>query len=244
LHEINSFSIYLQKSFGETSVIFWHKVIVALELPLKGQHQLMTDVLDYAPIAAAAFAIPQFLPQIRRLQATRDTAGVSWSWAALVTLNNAAWIGYFALYRYWTALVPASSVTLLAGTLTMMLTGRSPVKPRQAAMIGACAAALAAAYAIAGRDGLGTLLTMASIVQVMPSIWTAYRTTRPTGISAGTWTLILGELSCFLAFGLHESDPRLIILGASGVIASTLMLARIYRAGSWACAGSGRSAAR
>ncbi len=71
----------------------------------------MIDVLDYAPIAATTFAVPQFLPQILKLRATHDAVGVSWSWATLTSLNNAAWIAYFALARYWTALVPSSSAT-------------------------------------------------------------------------------------------------------------------------------------
>jgi hypothetical protein len=66
----------------------------------------MSSVLSYAPIAAAGFGIPQFLPQMLKLRATRDAAGVSWSWAALTTVNNAAWIAYFALSHDWTALVP------------------------------------------------------------------------------------------------------------------------------------------
>jgi uncharacterized protein with PQ loop repeat len=81
----------------------------------------MGDLLDYAPIAAAAFAIPQFLPQLLKLRATNDTAGVSWSWATLTGVNNAAWFLYFALASYWTALVPAASATLLASTLAIML---------------------------------------------------------------------------------------------------------------------------
>ena len=39
--------------------------------------------------------------------------------------------------------------------------------------------------------------------------------------------LILGELACFLAYGLHQRDPRLIILGSTGVTASMLMLIRV-----------------
>ena len=41
--------------------------------------------------------------------------------------------------------------------------------------------------------------------------------------------LILGELTCWLTFGLYTADPRLITLGISGIIVSTLMLARIHR---------------
>ena len=187
----------------------------------------MTDVLGYAPIAATVFAIPQFLPQARKLSATRDTAGLSWSWAVLTSVNNAAWIAYFALARDWTALIPSTSVTLMAGALAVMLTRRGQARPRPAALIGAWSVLLAAAGAVGGVVGLGTLLTAGFIVQVFPSIWTAYRTAQPTGVSAGTWTLILAELACWLAFGLHVSDPRLITLGAFGVAASVLMLARV-----------------
>jgi hypothetical protein len=83
--------------------------------------------------------------------------------------------------------------------------------------------------AVAGRTGLGTLLTVAFIVQVTPSIWSAYRTARPTGISQGTWLLIFGELSCWTSFGVHRADSRLMVLGVTGVTASLLMLARIRR---------------
>ena len=79
------------------------------------------------------------------------------------------------------------------------------------------------------RRAGGALLTAAFLLQVTPSVWTAYRTARPTGISSGTWLLILGELTCWMIFGLHAADPRLITLGASGIIASILMLARIHR---------------
>jgi uncharacterized protein with PQ loop repeat len=189
----------------------------------------MIDALDYAPIVATAFAVPQFLPQILKLRATRDTAGVSWSWATLTCLNNAAWIAYFALEHYWTALIPSSSATVLAGTLAVLLSVRGQARLRPAILIGTWATMLAAAYLILGRTGLGAMLTAAFVVQVTPSIWTAYRTEHPTGISAGTWLLILGELSCWLTFGLHESDPRLVTLGLTGVTASALMLARIHR---------------
>jgi hypothetical protein len=189
----------------------------------------MGELLDALPIAAAAFAIPQLLPQLRKLRATDDTAGVSWPWATLTSVNNAAWIAYFALSAYWAALVPASSATLLAGALAAMLACCGQAKARPAVLIGAWAALLAAAFAVAGRSGLGTLLTAAFVVLVTPSVWTAYRTARPTGISRGTWLLILGELSCWTVFGVHKSDPRLMILGLTGVTASLLMLARIRR---------------
>jgi uncharacterized protein with PQ loop repeat len=189
----------------------------------------MFDALDYIPIAATVFAVPQFVPQIVKFRATGDTAGVSWSWATLTSINNAAWIAYFALEHYWTALVPSSSATFLAGTLAVLLSLRGQARLRPVILISTWAMMLVTAYLLLGRAGLGALLTVAFAVQVAPSILTAYRTANPTGIASGTWLLILGELSCWLIFGLHESDPRLITLGLTGVTASTLMLARIRR---------------
>jgi hypothetical protein len=55
------------------------------------------------------------------LRRTGQTAGVSWSWAALTSINNAAWAACFALSGFWTALVPATSATVLAGTLEVRL---------------------------------------------------------------------------------------------------------------------------
>jgi uncharacterized protein with PQ loop repeat len=189
----------------------------------------MASPLDYAPLAATVFAVPQFLPQIHKLRTTDDSAGVSWSWAMLTSVNNAAWLAYFALSGYWIALVPSSSATVLAAALATMLTVRVRARMRPAALILAWTGLLAVGYAIAGRTGLGALLTAAFLLQVTPSIWTAYRTDHPSGVSAGTWLLILGELSCWASFGIHKSDPRLIILGLSGITASALMLGRLHR---------------
>lgn len=165
----------------------------------------MGDLLDYLPIAAAAFAIPQFLPQLRKLRATNDTAGVSWSWATLTSVNNAAWFAYFAASAYWAALVPATSATLLAGMLAIMLAQRGQARARPAVLISGWVTLLVAGFAVAGRAGLGTLLTVAFILQVTPSLWTAYRSAHLSGVAAGTWLLILGELSCWTI--LASSSP-------------------------------------
>ena len=140
----------------------------------------MSSVLSFAPIAAAGFGVPQFLPQMRKLRATRDATGVSWSWAALTTVNNAAWIAYFALSHDWSALVPSCSVTLLAGALTAMLgarqVGRRALWPcsargrRASRPSGGSAGGWPwdAAYRRVRRAGRAV-------------VWTAYRTARPSG---------------------------------------------------------------
>ena len=188
-------------------------------------------MLDFLPIAAAFFGIPQYLPQILKLRSTGDTAGVSWAWATLTCINNAAWFGYFMASGYWTASLPSTAASVLAGTVSVMLVRRGALNRSAIGWIATWAGLLVIAAMIGGRIGLGTLLAAASIVQVTPSLWTAYRTPHPTGISQGTWALVFGELSCWFVFGLWKTDGRLITLGATGVVASLLMLARVQRAG-------------
>ena len=179
------------------------------------------------PLIAALFAVPQFLPQLARLRRTGDAAGVSWAWAALTSVNNAAWTAYFALSRLWTALAPSISATLLAGILAVWLVRRGELARRAALGITGWAALLAVAGGVFGRAVLGTALTALFIVQTAPSVWKAYRSERVSGISAGTWLLILGELLCWGIYGTDEMDPRLMVLGWAGVAISLLILARV-----------------
>jgi uncharacterized protein with PQ loop repeat len=187
-------------------------------------------MLDFLPIAAAAFGIPQYLPQILKLRRTGDTAGVSWSWATLTSINNAAWFCYFMASGYWTASLPSTAAALLAGTLSVLLIRRGAANGLAIGWIAIWAALLVTAAVLGGRIGLGTLLAAASIIQVTPSLWTAYRTAHPTGISPATWALVFGELSCWFVFGLWKTDARLLTLGATGIIASLLMLTRVRQA--------------
>ena len=187
------------------------------------------DLLGWLPLAAAVFAIPQFLPQLVAVWRTGDITGVSWSWAALTSISNSAWIVYFAASSLWTALVPAIAATVLAGILAVLIARHAPVKRSAAAIAGGWTALLTLTWFVGGPIGLGTALTASFVLQVAPSVWAAYRTSRPTGISRGTWLLILGELFCWGVFGWHIADPRLTVLGWTGVVASLLVLARIPR---------------
>jgi hypothetical protein len=177
------------------------------------------------PVLAAGFAVPQFVPQILKLRRTNDIAGLSAPWAVLTGINNAAWFGYFAASRYWFALIPSASTTLLGACLGIMLNRRRMMTLLSWVMIGAWTVVLGVAASI-DRRLLGASLTGAFVVQVIPAVTAAYRTRHPTGIARGTWLLILAELSCWTVFGAAERDGPLIVLGTTGVISALLMLNR------------------
>ncbi len=180
------------------------------------------------PLVAAVLAVPQFLPQLVRVRRAGTMAGVSWSWAALTSENNAAWLGYFALSGFWTALVPAISATAASGLLAVELARRGRGIPKRPMVLTSVWAVVLLTAGVAfGRAGLGSALAVACLLQVTPSVWTVYRSRDTAGVSRGTWLLIFSELLCWGMFGIHEADPRLIVLGATGVIASGLVLARV-----------------
>lgn len=179
------------------------------------------------PLGAAVFAVPQFVPQLVRVRRLGAPAGVSWTWAAMTCVNNAAWIAYFTLSHLYSALVPATAAVVFAGLLAARIAGLQGGPRGPALAVTGWALGLAAAGVGYGRIGLGTALAAAFFLQVIPSVWTAYRTDDVSGISVGTWLLILGELTCFGLFGMVESDPRLMMLGGTGVLASILMLSRV-----------------
>jgi uncharacterized protein with PQ loop repeat len=198
----------------------------------------MSAITAVLPVLAAGFAIPQFIPQLVKLARTGDTAGLSPLWSALTSVNNAAWFVYFASSGFWFALLPSSSASLLAGALTAMMVRRGAPARRGIGLAGSWMALLAVVHLGAGRDALGVVLTAAFIVQVAPSLWAAYTTPNPTGISRATWWLVLGELTCWAMFGLHERDAPLTVLGISGILSAVLML---HRARSTARAPSART---
>ena len=184
-------------------------------------------VIALLPVGAAVFAVPQFVPQLLRVRRLGASAGVSWTWAAMTCVNNAAWVAYFTLSHFYSALVPAAAAVVFAGLLTVQLAWLQTVPRGPALAVTGWALGLAAAGVGYGRIGLGTVLAAAFFLQVIPSLWTAYRTRHLSGVSVGTWLLIFGELACFGMFGVVESDPRLMMLGGTGVCASILMLSRV-----------------
>jgi hypothetical protein len=56
---------------------------------------MLHQLLSLAPVLAGVFALPQFVPQLRIALTDEDISGVSWTWAALTSINNAAWCAYF-----------------------------------------------------------------------------------------------------------------------------------------------------
>lgn len=182
---------------------------------------------ELAAYLATVLAGVAAVPQLRRLVARGDCAGVSITSAALGIATELAWVGYTAAEGLWSALPEAAMMAIANVAITATLVRRGIVAGRAAMVAGAWLAGLGAVAAIGGLHLLGVVLGAAYGVQVAPAVWTVWRTPSPTGVAASTWTLVGIEGALWFAYGLHRGDPATTSLGVLCVVTSTAVVVRM-----------------
>jgi uncharacterized protein with PQ loop repeat len=181
-----------------------------------------------AVIAATATTLAFLVPQIIKLIRTGDSAGVSTSWPALGFASNVGWFVYMINQGLWASTVaPFGAAIGYAVTLwALQRTGR----PLMSSYIrGAVfSVGLVAVTASAGWEALGVTLGLSFGVQLAPSLWTAFTTADPSGISPGTWWLGAAEAVLWGYYGLYHADAGIITFGVVAALGSVAMLSRFY----------------
>lgn len=185
-------------------------------------------IADSAAIVASLLAIVTLIPQVKKLWRTKNADGVSATWATFGTVSNAAWTAYLISQALWLA-VPSTAAMGIFYSITVVLIGRTGRSTRTALALGTSwALVLAGAGVVGGWSGLGLVLGVSFGIQATPSVWTAFRTWAPLGISPGTWKLILIEGLLWLVYGIGHQDLPIVAFGILSSIASSLMLGRYY----------------
>lgn len=183
---------------------------------------------DIAVILATVMSIVALIPQVQRLRRTCDAAGVSITWVVFGIVTNAGWFVYVSTQALW-ASAPATVISSAFYVWLFALLVALGTPWRFAARAGAgMVSLLVVITSLTGFAVMGTLLALAYAVQVGPSVWTAYRTRAPTGVSPGTWLLMFLQVFLWGLYGIAHGDVPIIIYGVTGMTASGLMLARWY----------------
>lgn len=180
------------------------------------------EVVGAAALVVTAIAV---LPQTVRMIRVGSTAGVSPVWAMLGAVSTGVWTTYTAARGLWWATI-ADALACLSYVSAVVVLGRRGVSPR----LGAGALWLAVfvtSYLAVGLGGVGTVLAFAFIVQVAPSIWTAYRSSDLLGASIVTWRLTLAEGVLWFTYGSAKGDAAIVAFGLFAAIAGMLMIVRI-----------------
>ena len=183
---------------------------------------------NVAVILATVSTVVFLLPQIAKLKRTGDSSGVSTTWAALGFVSNVGWFTYMISQSRWYAVVaPLSTFIFYAVALRALAgTGRDL---RNATVIAVGWSLVLGGVAVGGGwTTLGVVLGLTYAAMVTPSIWTAYRSRKPSGVSAGTWWIGSVEALLWGLYGLYHMDPAIITFGTVQLTASALMLTRYY----------------
>lgn len=183
---------------------------------------------NVAVIAATVVAWWSLIPQIRKLMRTEDATGVSGTWPAIGLVSNAAWTAYLFSQELWAA-TPATSVMVFFFFVVLRTLRRANVSLGPPLVRGLIATAiLGTAFGVGSWPALGLVLGWAYIPQLAPAVWAAYRTPTPVGVSAGTWALLLVDAALWLLYGALMDDMPVVIFGFVGLVASVLILARVW----------------
>lgn len=194
-----------------------------------GFPSLMNETLSNVAIVAATIGTVTFLlPQIIKLIRTGDSAGISTTWAVLGFVSNVGWFAYMISQGLWAALI-APFATFISYAVTLWALARTGRELRRSLALGVMwTALLFAVTVILGWPSLGIVLGLSYGVMLTPSVWTAYRTLDPSGISPGTWWIGLAEATLWGYYGWYNTDAGIITFFVVGVIGSALILGRYY----------------
>lgn len=189
----------------------------------------MNETLANIAIVAATIGTVTFLlPQIIKLIRTRDSAGVSTSWAVLGFVTNVGWFAYMINQELWAALI-APFATFISYAFTIWALNRTGRELGRGALLGLVwTMVLVGSTWALGWPALGVVLGLSYGVMLTPSVWTAYKTVDPSGISPGTWWIGLAEAILWGYYGWFHADAGIVTFFIVGVVGSTLILGRYY----------------
>jgi uncharacterized protein with PQ loop repeat len=192
------------------------------------QEMMNQTLANVAIILAMASSTTFLIPQIVKLVRTRDSEGVSTTWPALGFVINVGWFVYLISQQLWISILAPFVTFVSYGVIVWALrrTGRNLSRSYARGVVGAVT--LIAVGTVGGWKVLGVVLGVSYGIMLAPSIWTAYRTSIPSGISPLTWWIGLIEALLWGYYGWFHSDQGILTFMVVGVVGSGLMLLRYY----------------
>lgn len=190
---------------------------------------MLTLVLIAANVLGGAMA----LPQVAKLVRHRRVDGISPAWAGISAAVN-AWWGAYGIGIGDLAIVPVSAVSVMAyGAIAVCLVRfgeRHALRTTITIVLSGLVIALVplVTLLVAGWATAGVVLGALYAVQLSPAVVAVYRAPDVSGVSLATWALALVEAALWGVYGFVRLDAGLLSLAGTGLIMSTLVLARLF----------------
>jgi uncharacterized protein with PQ loop repeat len=168
--------------------------------------------------AASLIFLARLVPQPWRTLRTGRVEGVSVLAAMNSCVADAAWLSYglwAGLPAIWLVSIPA---VILSGGTSFVL--RRTVT-RQDLLVAAGWALVVVVVAIIGPSALTPVLAGTVVVTCGPTVFSAYASRSPVGLTAWTWWLAVADASAWGAYGFLIGDAALelygVVMGATAV---------------------------
>lgn len=182
-------------------------------------------------VAANVLGAAMAIPQARTLYRTRNTSGVSPTWAAMSIAIN-AWWGAYAIGIRDLAILPVSIVSVTAySAIAIALLRFNPSRSTtlRGLGLGALVAVIPLPVAVSGNWQItGVLLGALYALQLSPAVVAVYRSADVTGVSMGTWLMAWVEAVLWAVYSVPARDAGLLALAATGLAMSSLVLVRLF----------------
>ena len=175
--------------------------------------------------AAGLASLAAGIPQVLKLLQTRDSDGVSsWTytlWLALLT--------FWAAWAYSVHAVPSIVMNLLG--LPIIAAVIVLLRPTRNEKLFLCATvAVAATGLFVYPPGLAMLAAAVQLTVAIPSLRLALRSNEElTGVSIGTWVLILAACIGYLAYDASIGYPAAGLAGCVSIVAAVVIVAKALR---------------
>lgn len=184
------------------------------------------DAVVFSAGAATVLGAWQLVPQVVKLRRVALPAGLSPTWALLGISTNVAWAVYRWSQGLWLGL-PSPVIAALLYVAALWLIVRSLPSLRWAGLAGmAWFGCIGGAAAVGGWTLVGTVLGVSSGLQAAPSIWAAYRSSRPVGIAPSLWVIGLAQAVLWGYYGWANADLALVLYAITLSLAAVLILGR------------------
>lgn len=164
------------------------------------------------------------MPQLVRLVRAREAFGVSVDTAATSAICSFSWVAYGVLTdQFYFSL--ASGLTGLTFALIALFALRFGRQVKEFKVAPIWFTVLVLAGVVAGKNGLGLVLSISVFVANIPQLWLAYKESNLTDLSLGTWSISAVEGLIWLTYSLLRLDIAIIVSAFFQAMTSGLIVA-------------------
>lgn len=182
------------------------------------------DLITVIGWAATIVSVSRSIPQLVRTTRTRDVTGMTPATPGCTAISSLGWMGY-ALTAGDASLIVTALVSAVGAGILAIVVGRIGGMPQWSQRtILLWGLVLTSVASIGGVGWLGSVLTVAVLVNAAPQIRCVRADPLASGVSAAAWVVAAIEGLLWFAYGLRGGDASIAAWGLAAVMPAIVIL--------------------